>query len=898
MANSSSTVSTTDVITAAQYNNLRTDAIGPYGDDRNFPDNIKTTYGTGATDGEIYSDGSSWIFDAIGGFDIDFKVSGITILSVTSSGFALAGNQLFDDNEKIIMGTGSDAEIFYDGTDLIINPDAVGSGVLKVGSTVEIEAGANLRFGAVTVLVDNPAGTMTLSNVDALDATTEATIEAAIDTLANLTAAAALVTVGTITTGVWSATDVAVAAGGTGASTASVARTNLGVAIGSDVQAWDADLDTWAGKTAPSGTVVGTTDIQTLTNKTITAAGNTISGLAHGSEVDNPTSGVHGAVGTIVGTSDAQTLTNKTIAMVSNTVSGTAALFNTALTDDTFAFISDTLAVFAATTSLQLLGVISDETGTGSLVFGTAPTVASPTITTSPSATGSTWDNLGTVTTVDINGGTIDGVTIGGASAGAGTFTSGLITGNLTLGDGSIVDSSGAISFGNENLVTTGTFGAGATTVAALIATTGTFSGAVSVDDTTASTSGTTGSIHTDGGLGVVLDVAITGHIGVGGSAPSATRLITGSESFSSSSSTSRFGILMEPNVSITAGTMTGENTGYHTEPRVGASNSINWTSTVGLKGYDNRLILLTGNSATVTGAAGYHMQNALVQAGTLTNLYGMFFEDLTAATNNWAIFNSGSADNNFGSGTSFIGDTANANMTVGLTINQGANDDNIIELKSSDVSHGFTSFIETDSFFRIKKASATLGGVTMGSFSEDAAVPSPFDFFSGGGTPDTAKTTAGVGLFNFWAYQHDGANNATNIDADGNVFSIRARVGGSLLTRFLVDEDGDMYSVTTGQTFDDFDDMAILDTLDGVRSGTLKGHIKAEFGKTMYMNEQTMIDMGILGDTMANGGLTNQTQLARVHTGAIRQQNQKHMSLVEEVDSLKSQLKALTEAK
>ncbi|MEK7606846.1 MAG: tail fiber domain-containing protein [Patescibacteria group bacterium] len=34
-----------------------------------------------------------------------------------------------------------------------------------------------------------------------------------------------------------------------------------------------------------------------------------------------------------------------------------------------------------------------------------------------------TWTDLGSVTTVDINGGTIDGVTIGGSSAGAGTFT-------------------------------------------------------------------------------------------------------------------------------------------------------------------------------------------------------------------------------------------------------------------------------------------------------------------------------------------------------------------------------------------------------------------------------------------------------------------------------------------
>jgi hypothetical protein len=67
-------------------------------------------------------------------------------------------------------------------------------------------------------------------------------------------------------------TDLAVADGGTGASTAANARTNLGLVIGTNVQAWDADLDTWATKTAPSGTVVGTSDTQTLTNKTIDAS--------------------------------------------------------------------------------------------------------------------------------------------------------------------------------------------------------------------------------------------------------------------------------------------------------------------------------------------------------------------------------------------------------------------------------------------------------------------------------------------------------------------------------------------------------------------------------------------------------------------------------------------------
>ena len=60
-----------------------------------------------------------------------------------------------------------------------------------------------------------------------------------------------------------------IANGGTNATSASDARTSLGLVIGTDVQAWDADLDTWATKTAPSGTVVGTTDTQSLTNKTL-----------------------------------------------------------------------------------------------------------------------------------------------------------------------------------------------------------------------------------------------------------------------------------------------------------------------------------------------------------------------------------------------------------------------------------------------------------------------------------------------------------------------------------------------------------------------------------------------------------------------------------------------------
>ena len=132
-----------------------------------------------------------------------------------------------------------------------------------------------------------------------------------------------------------------------------------------DAKATSSDLTTHTGATeahGATGAVVGTTNTQTLTNKTLTSP--VVTGLALNDS-------------SIVFEGSSADAHETTLTVTNPTADQTITLPNAT---GTVALTANKLDAFAATSSSELASVISDETGTGALVFANTPTLVTPNI--------------------------------------------------------------------------------------------------------------------------------------------------------------------------------------------------------------------------------------------------------------------------------------------------------------------------------------------------------------------------------------------------------------------------------------------------------------------------------------------------------------------------------------
>ena len=236
----------------------------------------------------------------------------------------------------------------------------------------------------------------------------------------------------------------------------------------------------------------------------------------------------------------------------------------------------------------------------------------------------------------------------------------------------------------------------------------------------------------------------------------------------------------------------------------------------------------------------------------------------------------------------------SNAKQTRGLTINQGGYDNEILAFKSSDVAHGITDYAETNTFCAITKHSGALGGVNIAGFNETTRAVAIRGYAS---TDDATHTASGTAYVEVWGAKKSGtALGATG--ANANIFTVGDEGVG---VHFIVDGEGDLFADGSAATvYDTVDDVAVLSAFDrNLSKEGAKGYIEQEWEKTLAENEQTLIDLNILGGPRVGvqaeeRGLINYTGLARLHNSAIRQVYTQLIETVGRLELAESKLKML----
>ncbi len=234
--------------------------------------------------------------------------------------------------------------------------------------------------------------------------------------------------------------------------------------------------------------------------------------------------------------------------------------------------------------------------------------------------------------------------------------------------------------------------------------------------------------------------------------------------------------------------------------------------------------------------------------------------------------------------GKLFLKETANGNMTTGLTINQGAADNEIIALKSSDVAHGVTAETETDTYGLFGKAVAAVGGLSMEGFSESEIALA----LEGTATSeDTGSAGSSNAVIQLNAQKKSGTGRAA-LTAGGNLLCIRNGAGN---TRWIVKGNGDTYRDGTDNTFDDYEDAELLRVFD--REMAPDKVIRSEFDDFLRYNRDDLVRAGIVSSDK-DSNFYNESQLTRLLTGCAWQTHVKIERALARLTAVEATLTAL----
>lgn len=191
----------------------------------------------------------------------------VTAKDLFEAGAALA------DSSSIDLAKLDQSSVTKLGTAALVDGAATYAKIQNVSATDRLLGRVSAGAGVIEEITCTAAGRALLDDADA--ATQRTTL--GLGTLSTQDASAAVLTNATITGGtITGITDLAVADGGTGASDAATARTNLGVAIGTDVQAYDVGLQSIAGLTTSADQTLYTTGADTYAATGLTAFGRSL----------------------------------------------------------------------------------------------------------------------------------------------------------------------------------------------------------------------------------------------------------------------------------------------------------------------------------------------------------------------------------------------------------------------------------------------------------------------------------------------------------------------------------------------------------------------------------------------------------------------------------------------